>query len=95
MTTDEELRTKLHRLIIENRSETGSIDQSDQLAMADEIMELFTAALHEAEVRGRIEELNKILEHAYYPHDTSYEFILAMNVRNRIATLTAEKEEKT
>ena len=30
-------KEQLHRLIIENRSEDGSIDRSDQSAMADEI----------------------------------------------------------
>lgn len=40
---------KLHRLIIENQSIDGSIDISDQGAMADEILELVNEA--------RIEEI--------------------------------------
>lgn len=39
-TTKETLRTTMSRLIIENQSEDGSIDISDQRAMLDEILEL-------------------------------------------------------
>lgn len=42
MTDIQKTREQLHRLIIENQSEDGSIDRSDQSAMADEILELMS-----------------------------------------------------
>jgi hypothetical protein len=52
----EELKQQLHRLIIENRDETGAIDPSDQSAMADEILAIFQEQVKEIE-KGLPKEL--------------------------------------
>lgn len=45
-------REELHRLIIENQSEDGSIDISDQKAMADEICALIHRVDNDAHLIG-------------------------------------------
>lgn len=43
---------------------------------------------------ARIDELEHyVLNRAYFPHDTGYEFILALHIRKRLAELSNTKEE--
>lgn len=57
---DQSVREQLHRLIIENRSEDGSIPPADQSVMADEILALFDQISAERETAVRIDELQKV-----------------------------------
>lgn len=59
---DKELQSKLDRLIIENQSEDGSIDISDQRAMRDEIMQLITADRKRVALEARIDELQQLVD---------------------------------
>lgn len=58
MNTPNNLDEQLSRLIIENQSEDGSIDISDQRAMKDEILELIQAYTDKAVKEARIEEFD-------------------------------------
>lgn len=60
MNTPNNLDEQLSRLIIENQSEDGSIDISDQRAMKDEILELIQAYTDKAVKEARIEELERL-----------------------------------
>lgn len=51
------LREQLHRLIIENQSEDGSIDRSDQSAMSDAILEIVAPYIEVAEIVARQNEI--------------------------------------
>ncbi len=83
---DNELREKLDRLIIENQSEDGSIDISDQRAMRDEILDLITADRKRVELGARIDELNNV-------RDMDLSLVTHYRVIDRIAELKAQQEE--
>ena len=82
---DNELREKLDRLIIENQSEDGSIDISDQRAMRDEILELITADRKRVALEARIDELVDLSLGVYYFGDI-------VKINSRIAELKAQQE---
>jgi hypothetical protein len=54
---NQSVKEQLHRLIIENRSEDGSIPSADQSAMADELLTLLDQISAERETAARIDEL--------------------------------------
>lgn len=91
--TDDELREQLSRLIMENQSEDGSIDISDQSAMRDEILSLIhqreTALLERVE-----EEVIGEDEHEYqeFGHTTSSEARNEFRYEQRIALATIKKD---
>lgn len=82
-TTSETLKNALERLIIENQSEDGSIDISDQRAMRDEILELF-----ESEIQERVKEAKRqtMIRELGWANRNGIE-----GVRRRIAELTKEE----
>lgn len=90
---DKELLSKLDRLIIENQSDDGSIDISDQRAMRDEIMQLITADRRRVALEARIDEISHIFRivdgRIFWQSDIS----LAMPIDERIAQLKAQQEE--
>ena len=86
---DNELREKLDRLIIENQSEDGSIDISDQRAMRDEILELITADRKRVALEARIDEVNQL----YNEHLRRWDDDECDIYKNRIAELKAQQEE--
>lgn len=49
------------------------------------------AIIHSRDQQIRMDTLNDVLKLAYRPHDSGYEFILALEVRERLETLTKEK----
>jgi hypothetical protein len=104
MATDEELRkqgfgdrerfTQFFKAVKHERN-THQIDEPD---FDEAVWQWHLKALHEAEVRGRIDEIE--LGAAKRSYDagmgaTEFEAFLTPLERQRIATLTAEKEEKT
>lgn len=94
---DKELREKLDRLIIENQSEDGSIDISDQRAMRDEIMQLAIAYGERVALEARIDELENRLRVQFIPSHWA-RLCAEVNswakyVDRRIAELKAKQEE--
>ena len=85
---DKQLREKLDRLIIENQSEDGSIDISDQRAMRDEIMQLITADRKRVELEARVDEIEHI---AGFTNGMTNQMF--KNLQRRIAELKAQQEE--
>ena len=83
---DKQLREKLDRLIIENQSEDGSIDISDQRAMRDEIMQLITADRERVALEARIDELEN---NKWLPNEAKW----IEQEADRIAELKAQQEE--
>ena len=91
--TSDKLKQTLHRLIIENRNETGAIDQSDQSCMADEILELVTAHIDQAVLQAKIDELEEFK--CYYPETATVQTknLLRWH-KNRITLLTSQLEQE-
>ena len=89
---DKKLREKLDRLIIENQSEDGSIDISDQRAMRDEILELITADRKRVALEARLDELKKIEIGGDKIWTVDSGTDTAMLIEERIAELKAQQE---
>jgi hypothetical protein len=83
-----EIREQLHRLIIENQSDDGSIDISDRSAMADEILELIATYTQRKEIEARIDEVaSNICCHHSQNHNEE-----CPHITNRLNELTKELE---
>ena len=78
---------ELDRLIIENQSEDGSIDISDQEAMADEIMAWHTRKLKEA-----VREEWKLISEVAHSANITAELFISKAREERLAEL--EKESR-